>query len=46
MEIDFQTSIFTHVRVVLIIAVYKQNPSAPVFTPVDHSLWKTITVDS
>ena len=24
MEIEFQTSIFTHVRVVLIIAVYKQ----------------------
>ena len=46
MEIEFQTSIFTHVRVVLIIAVYKQKASGHVFTPVDHSLGKTITVDS
>ena len=37
MEIEFQTSIFTHVRVILIIAVYKQKPSAHVFTPVDHN---------
>ena len=32
MEIEFQTSIFTHALVVLIIAVYKQKPIAHVFT--------------